>query len=114
MRYMCLIYSPSEDLGRTAEEFAAGLPAYIAFTDEARARKAYVDAAALADTTSATTVRVRDGQRVITDGPFLETKEWLGGYFVLECASLDEAIDLAARIPGVQRGSVEIRPILGT
>jgi hypothetical protein len=65
--------------------------------------------AELASTRAATTVRVRDGQTVVTDGPFAETKEQLGGFYLLDCASLDEAVELAARIPGAARGAVEVR-----
>jgi hypothetical protein len=57
-------------------------------------------------------VRVRDGKRLITDGPFAETKEWLGGYYVIECDSLDRALDLAADCPGAKWGSIEIRPVM--
>ena len=64
----------------------------------------------LAPTTTATTVRVRDGEAVVTDGPFVETKEALGGYFVLECETFDEALELAARIPAAESGAVEVRP----
>ena len=63
-------------------------------------------------TSAATTVRVRDGERVLSDGPFAETKEQLGGYYLLECDSLDEAIDWAAKIPGAATGSVEVRPVM--
>jgi hypothetical protein len=63
-------------------------------------------------TPTATTVRVRDGERAVTDGPFAETKEQLGGFFVLDCNDLDEAIDWAAKIPGAQIGSVEVRPVM--
>jgi hypothetical protein len=66
----------------------------------------------LEPTSSATTVRVRDGERVLSDGPFAETKEQLGGFYLLECASLDEAIDWAAKIPGASTGSVEVRPVM--
>ena len=66
----------------------------------------------LEPTSSATTVRVRDGERVLTDGPFAETKEQLGGFYLLECDSLDEAIGWAAKIPGAATGSVEVRPVM--
>ena len=66
---------------------------------------------ALQPTTTATTVRVRDGEALVTDGPFAETKEDLGGFYLFECQDLDEAIELAARIPGAQHGSIEVRPI---
>ena len=65
----------------------------------------------LASTRDATTVRVRDGESLVTDGPYAEVKEALGGYFVFECASMDEAVDYAARIPGAEHGAVEVRPI---
>ena len=67
---------------------------------------------ALQPTATATSVRVRDGERLVTDGPFAETKEQLGGYYLLECKDLDEAIEWAARIPGAQTGTIEIRPIM--
>lgn len=114
MRYMCLIYNPADEAATAPEALAAALPAYHAFTEEARARKAYVDAAALANPTSATTVHALPGKHSITDGPFVESKEWLGGYFVLECATLDDAIDLVQRIPVAPGGAVEIRPIRDT
>ena len=66
----------------------------------------------LQPTSTATTVRVRDGERMLTDGPFAETKEQLGGFYLLDCNSLDEAIELAAKIPGAQFGSVEVRPVM--
>jgi len=66
----------------------------------------------LADSPAATTVRVRDGQRLVTDGPFAETKEQLGGYFLVEVDDLDTAIELASKIPGARHGSVEVRPII--
>ena len=67
---------------------------------------------ALQPTATATSVRVRDGERLVTDGPFAETKEQLGGYYLLECKDLDEAIEWAARIPGAKSGTIEIRPIM--
>jgi hypothetical protein len=67
---------------------------------------------ALQPTATATSVRVRDGERLVTDGPFAETKEQLGGYYLLECKDLDEAIEWAARIPGAKSGTIEVRPIL--
>ena len=66
----------------------------------------------LADTPAATTVRVRQGERLVTDGPFAETKEQLGGYFLVDVDDLDTAIELAAKIPGARRGSIEVRPII--
>ncbi len=112
MKYMLLIYGPKRDREPTPEEWAASMPAWEAFGNELRSHNAYVDAAPLAGTDSATTVRVRDGNRVVTDGPFAETKEWLGGYYIIEAPSLDGAIEAAAMCPGAKDGSVEIRPIV--
>jgi hypothetical protein len=71
-----------------------------------------VDGAPLQLPETATTVRMRDGKRVVTDGPFAETKEWLAGFYTFECASLDEALDWAAKIPGAYYGSIEVRPLM--
>jgi hypothetical protein len=86
--------------------------AYFAFTDDVRARNQYVNGEALHPVNTATTVRVRDGKTLTTDGPFAETREQLGGYYVLECKDLDEAIEAAAKIPGAKHGSIEIRPLM--
>ena len=90
---------------------AAEFGEYAAFTALVRERGAYEAGEALQPTATATTVRVVDGQTVATDGPFAETKEALGGFYLVEAADLDEAIDYAARIPGARHGSIEIRPI---
>jgi hypothetical protein len=112
MKYMLLIYGPKMEREPTPEEWAASMPAWEAFGTELRNRGAYIDAAPLAGTDSATTVRVRDGKRVVTDGPFAETKEWLGGYYIIEAPSLDGAIEAAGMCPGANGGSVEIRPLV--
>jgi hypothetical protein len=111
MRYALLIYTaePTEDAPDDA--MAAELGEYAAFTALVRERGAYEGGEALQLTAAATTVRVVDGQTVATDGPFAETKEALGGFYLINVADLDEAIDYAARLPGARRGSVEIRPI---
>lgn len=88
------------------------MPAWEAYGAELRRRKAYIDAAPLAETTSATTVRAHDGKRTVTDGPFAETKEWLGGYYIIDCASLDAAIEAAAMCPAAKYGSIEVRPLV--
>jgi hypothetical protein len=111
MKYMLLIYGPPRP-APTPEEWAAAMPAWEAYTAELKNRGAYVDAAPLADFASATTVRVRDGQRVVTDGPFAESKEYLGGYYVVEAPTIDGALEAAAMCPGAARGSVEVRPIV--
>jgi hypothetical protein len=111
MQYMLLIYHPDFDGEPTPADIASMRADYGAFNERLHARKAYVDGSRLAPATSATTVRVRDGNRVITDGPFAETKEWLGGYYVVEAASLDDALQIGADCPGAKYGSIEIRPL---
>jgi hypothetical protein len=112
MQYLMTIYT-DEIAGAkaTPEQMKGVMAAYHAFTTEAQAKKVYVGGNALQPTSTATTVRVRDGKTTTTDGPFAETKEQLGGYYLMECGNLDEAIDYAAKIPGAQFGSIEIRPI---
>lgn len=115
MRYMLLVYTDESQMESATEEMlnlvAEG---HRAVQEEARRAGAFVAADPLARTATATTVRVRDGRRIVVDGPFAETKEQLAGYYILECRDLDEAIDWAEKIPtacagGV--GSVEIRPM---
>jgi hypothetical protein len=81
-------------------------------TQELHANGKYVSANPLHPVTSATSVRVREGKRLVTDGPFAETREQLGGYFLINAENLDEAIQIAGRIPGARKGTVEIRPVL--
>ena len=110
MRYLLLIYneeSPSSEPQASPETSAA----YNAFTRDLQGRGILQAGEALHPTSAATTVRVRDGEPIATDGPFAETKEALGGFYLIEARDLDEAIELAARIPGASTGSVEIRPI---
>jgi hypothetical protein len=108
---MLLIYVPESDREPAAAEMDAMRAEYRAFSERLQARNAYVDGSELAPASSATTVRIRDGQRVITDGPFAETKEWLGGYYTVEAASLDDALQIGADCPGAKYGSIEIRPL---
>ncbi len=113
MRYICLIYDNEAEYTTMSEaEQQAEMAAYYSFTDAVV--KAGIDRGsdALMPTTMATTVRVRDGKTVTTDGPFAETKEQLGGFYIVECANLDEAIEWAAKIPGAAHGSVEVRPVM--
>jgi hypothetical protein len=93
-------------------EFRAHIERYVRLADELRASGVMLDGRPLDRITTATTVRVRDGETLVTDGPFAETKEQLGGFFLVECADLDEAIACAERIPSADFGSIEIRPIL--
>jgi hypothetical protein len=111
MRYLLLIYTeePTEPI---AEDASMGeLAAYDVFTKEVSDRGLLEAGEALHPTASATTVRVRDGLTVTTDGPFAETKEALGGFYLIKAKDLDEAIELAAKIPGAKHGSIEVRPI---
>lgn len=110
MKYMLLIYG---DEGRwTGEERTACMVESLALSAELAARGQFIDASPLESVTTAVTVRSRDGQTLVTDGPYAETTEQLGGYYVLDLANLDEAIAVAARIPAVTKGAVEIRPLL--
>ena len=111
MRYLLLIYEVDRTGQPSPEEAMAQNMRYAAFTQEVRERGLFRAGEALEPTNTATTVRVRDGRALVTDGPFAETKEFLGGFYLLECRDLDEAIELAKRIPAVERGSIEIRPI---
>jgi hypothetical protein len=113
MQYLLLIYAPElpnqEDI--PPEVFQKQLAEYDAFTQEARERGLMLAGEALQPTESATSVRVRDGNTLVTDGPFAETKEALGGFYLVDCKDLDEAIELAAKIPGARQGTIEVRPI---
>ena len=112
MKYLALIYSDETAWEAfSEEERAAGYAQYTAFSEEAGKAGVIVGGDELAAVRTATTVRVRDGQTQVTDGPYAETKEALGGYFLLECASMDEALDWAAKIPGAHHGAVEVRPV---
>lgn len=111
MRYLLLIYSPESDAVVPDDVAAASHAAYGAFTADVRARGLFRAGEALTPTSTATTVRVVDGQTVTTDGPFAETKEALGGFYLIEARDLDEAIETAAKIPVGEAGCVEVRPI---
>lgn len=111
MRYALLIYTPEQTEQPSADAMTTEFAAYDAFTQHTRDRGAYEAGEALDTTSTATTVRVRDGRTLTTDGPFAETKEALGGFYILEAADLDEVIAYAAMIPGAKHGSIEIRPI---
>ena len=112
MRYLMMICgdeSSVQALG--AEEGAAMMAEYGTFMEEMGRRDLLRGGERLRPTTDATTVRVRDGETLVSDGPFAETKEQIGGYYVLECRDLDEAIEAASKIPGARSGSIEVRPI---
>jgi len=112
MRYLLMIFGDEIDPAEVSDAAAAAeMAAYNAFTEEVQARGLMRGGEALEPSSTATTVRVRDGQALVTDGPFAETKEQILGYYLLECADLDEALEIAARIPGAARGAIEVRPI---
>ncbi len=112
MRYLCLIYDDETKLAaRSRSEADAFTGEYVAFTDAIRASGHYLGGEALESVQTATTVRVRRGKVSTTDGRFAETKEQLGGFYLIDARDLNEAIQVAARIPSARLGSVEIRPI---
>ena len=112
MQYMALIYGDQSvwDSFSPAEKESA-YEQYRAFSKEAREGGVLVGGDELASTRDATTVRVRNEETLVTDGPYAEVKEALGGYFVLECETMDEAVQYAAKIPGAEHGAVEVRPV---
>ena len=110
MKYMLLIYS-EEDAWAEGERERCYAES-VRLTRELHAKGQYRGASPLHPVATATSVRVRDGKRLVTDGPFAETREQLGGYFLIDAKHLDEAIGIAARIPVVRLGTVEIRPVL--
>jgi hypothetical protein len=112
MQYLMLLYAAESSFNSlTPEQQKAGVEQYFRFTEEIKHNGKWVGSNRLAPVASATTVRVRDGKRVVTDGPFVETKEQLGGYYLIEAKDLDEAIAIAARCPGAQHGTIEVRPV---
>ena len=113
MKYLCLIYDDEKVVsGMSKAEGDAFMGEYFAFTDGIRQSGQYVAGEALQPVSTATTVRVRNGKVSTTDGPFAETKEQLGGYYLIEAADLNEAIQVAAKIPSARIGSVEVRPVV--
>lgn len=109
MKYMLLIYS--EEGAWTEDERAQCMAESAQLCQELHAQGKYLGASPLHSVTSAASVRVRGGKRLVTDGPFAETYEQLGGYFIVDVESMEEATEIAARIPGAQRGTVEVRPV---
>jgi hypothetical protein len=113
MRYVLAIYGSEQGWAEATEaDTAAMIAAYDSFTKDIVDRGLFQSGEALQPTSTATTVRVRDGKTLTTDGPFAETKEQLGGYYVVDCKDLDEAIEVAAKIPGASQGSIEVRPVM--
>ena len=113
MQYMLLIYANEKDWDKlTPEEMGQVMGEYGAFTDSIVKSGNYKAGEPLEPTSAATTVRVRGGKTQVTDGPFAETREQLGGFYWIEAPNLDEAIKIAARIPSARSGSIEVRPIM--
>ncbi len=115
MQYLCLIYD-NEKVWADMPEAESGklFGEYMQFTADIKKSGHYIGGEALQPVSPATTVRVRDGKTTTTDGPFAETREQLGGYYLIEAKDLDEATAIAARIPSARIGSIEIRPIMKT
>jgi hypothetical protein len=112
MKYLCLIYSAEKATQSLPKgELEAMYKNYYAFTEGIRQSGHYVGGNPLQPVNTATTIRVRNGKMSTTDGPFAETTEQLGGYYLIEAADLNDAIQVAAKIPGAQYGSIEVRPI---
>jgi hypothetical protein len=112
MRYLLLIAEEPPAGQPTQDEIAAMMGDYNEFGTWLEERGWIQGGAALQDVTTATTVSVRDGQRIVTDGPYAETKEHLGGFYLIDVPSLDDAIEAASRIPGAKTGRVEVRPVM--
>lgn len=110
MRYMLLIYLDENSLSESERSECYEESAKLARDLDAKGQ--YLAAAPLYPTSTATSVKVREGKRFVTDGPFAETREQLGGYFLVDAPDLDEALRIAARIPGARAGTVEVRPVL--
>ena len=115
MKYMFMLLIYDDEQGRnkmTEAERSQLIAEYMQFTKEIEASGHYKAGSQLRPTASATAVRVRDGKRLVTDGPFAETREQLGGYYLIEAKDLDEAMGIAARIPSSRRGTIEVRPLV--
>jgi len=113
MKYLCLIYENEQAWATMPKsESDAMMGDYFAFTDDYTKSGHVLGSNALQPTQTATTVRVRNGKISTTDGPFAETREQLGGYYLVEAKDLNEAIQIAAKIPGARTGGIEVRPIM--
>ena len=113
MKYLCLIYDDEKKLaGMTKSEGDAFMGEYGAFTESTKASGHYLGGNPLQPVSTATSIRVRNGKMSTTDGPFAETKEQLGGYYLIEAKDLNDAIQVASRIPSAKIGTIEVRPIM--
>ena len=113
MRYLCLIYDEEKKINAMSKADAdAFMGEYFSFTDGIQKSGHYLAGEALQPTSTATTVRVRNGKVSTTDGPFAETKEQLGGYYLINAKDLNDAIQVASKIPSAKLGTIEIRPVV--
>ena len=113
MKYMLLCYHEEQALDRLGDAAVQdAMSEAVALTHELHAEGQYLRASPLQSSSTATCVRIRDGRRLITDGPFAETREVLGGFYLVDVATVEEALDIAARTPGARLGTVEVRPVL--
>jgi hypothetical protein len=109
MKYMLLVYGAESALTEEARDHC--IQESVQLVHEINANGQYILASPLRSVSTATSVRVRDGKRLVTDGPFAETKEQLGGFYLIDAANLDEAIDIASRVPPARWGTIEVRPV---
>ncbi|HJS42404.1 MAG TPA: YciI family protein [Gemmatimonadales bacterium] len=113
MRYLCLIYEDERWWEKASEsDLQQGMADYNGFTESIKKAGNYIGGEALQPTKTATSVRVRNGKISTTDGPYVETKEQLGGYYLIKAKDLNEAVQVASRIPGAKNGTVEVRPVM--
>jgi hypothetical protein len=113
MKYLLMIYENEQAwAGLSEAEAGAIFGEYMRFTDDLRVAGKMIAGEPLQPTATASTVRIRDGKTTVTDGPFAETKEQLGGFYLVEATDLDDALAISARIPGARFGSVEVRPVM--
>ena len=113
MKFALLLNGAEGEWDALGEEGqAAAMDDYYTVTEAMKEAGVYLGGEALTPASTATTLRIRDGKRMVTDGPFIESKEVLGGFYLIDCASVDEALDWAARLPDATIGSIEIRPVL--
>jgi hypothetical protein len=113
MKYMLLIYDDERIFGKMGEAALGRFMAeYRQFSEQIRGAGHYVAGGQLQPIATATSVRVRDGKRLLTDGPFAETREQLGGYYLIEAKDLDDALSIAARVPSARTGTIEVRPLV--
>jgi hypothetical protein len=113
MKYLCLIYDDEKKMAEMSKaDSDAFMGEYFAYTNDIKTSGHYVAGEALHPVSAATTVRIRNGKVSTTDGPFAETKEQLGGFYLVEAKDLNEALQVAQRIPSVRAGSIEVRPVV--